>query len=106
MVRPIGSTIGYHSNTAALSFLSVYVQITQESSKYKKAVLSLGEPRDAAIFRILQQHRIRVIPCSNTDEKTQRCSSQISKDNLRHFMERQTNKQRGQGQLDNALWIT
>jgi len=57
MVRPIGITIGYHSNTAALSFLSV--QITQESSKYKKAVLSLGEPRDAAVFRILQ--RVRVI---------------------------------------------
>ena len=35
---------------------------------------------------------------SNTDERTQRWSSQISKENLRHFMEGQTNKRRGQGQ--------
>jgi len=35
---------------------------------------------------------------SYTNEKTERCSSQMAKEHLGHFLERQINKRRGQSQ--------
>jgi len=43
---------------------------------------------------------------SNTNEKTEHCSSQMVKEHLGHFLEGQSNKQRSESELDNTVWMT
>jgi len=80
----------FEMNSCNWNFFSVS-WLKMEDRKNKKEQRSENPINPSVQWRCMASN-------SNTNEKTERCSSQMAKDHLGHFLEGQSNKWRGQSQ--------